>query len=113
VVVEFDNRVYKLVNPQITKKKGKILFNEGCLSFPDMELSVPRAQELWLRYTDEQSRQLEAKVEGVLAVIIQHEIDHINGVLFIDKVSFLKRVAIAKKLKKIKKLYKQSQAKKP
>ena len=111
VVAEADDRLYKFINPRITKKQGKISFAEGCLSFPGLELSISRAEEVWVSYLDEQGRDKQAKVGGVLAVILQHEIDHINAVLFIDKVSFFKRLKIRKKLKKIQKLYQQGQAK--
>jgi peptide deformylase len=76
------------------------------LSFPGLELSIPRAEEVWLSYMDERGQHFEVEAHGVLAVIFQHELDHINGVLFIDKVSFLKRLKIAGKLRKIKKLSK-------
>jgi len=107
IVMEADDKIYKLINPKITKKNGKTKFNEGCLSFPGLELYVPRAEEVWLSYTDEEGKDLEVKIDGVLAIILQHEIDHINGVMFIDRISFLKRLKIGKKLRKIKRLYKQ------
>ena len=108
VVINTPEKIYKMINPRITKKKGRINFDEGCLSFPELSLSIRRAKEVWVSFQDEQAREVDLKAEGVLAVILQHEIDHINGILFIDRVSFWQRLKISSKLREIKKLYKES-----
>ncbi|MBN2120000.1 MAG: peptide deformylase [Candidatus Omnitrophica bacterium] len=112
VVIENEDKVYKLINPKITKRKGKIIFTEGCLSFPGLEISVPRSEQVWVSFLDEQSRPVDIKAGGLLAVILQHEIDHINGVVFTERIAFWRRFAIRKKLKRIKQLYRDSQGKK-
>jgi len=106
VVIETKEKLYKLVNPKILKSKGKILFDEGCLSFPGLGLTVKRSRQVWVNYLDDSGRSIDLQAEGVLAVILQHEIDHINGVVFIDRVPFFTRLKIRPQLLKIKKMYK-------
>ena len=108
VVIETSPKLYKLINPRLTKRKGRIIFDEGCLSFPGLTLSVKRAEEVWVNYLDTQGKSIDLKAEGTLAVILQHEIDHSEGILFIDRVSFLKRLEIRRNLENIKRLYKKS-----
>jgi len=103
IVIEDEGRVFKLVNPKITKQKGKILFLEGCLSFPALELEVKRANKVWVTALNEKGEKLDIEAEGVLAVVLQHEIDHINGIVFIDRIPFWKRIKIRSQLKKIQK----------
>jgi peptide deformylase len=102
VVVEAEDRVFKLVNPKIVKKEGKINFKEGCLSFPGLELEITRSDKAWVFALNEKGEPLELETEGVLAVIFQHEIDHVNGILFIDRLPIWQRVKIYPQLKKIK-----------
>lgn len=106
VVIETKEKLYKLVNPKIIKLKGKILFNEGCLSFPGLGLTIKRSRQVWVNYLDDSGRSIDLQAEGVLSVILQHEIDHINGVVFIDRISFWTRLKIRPQLLKIKKMYK-------
>ncbi|MCF7870947.1 MAG: peptide deformylase [Candidatus Omnitrophica bacterium] len=103
VVIEAGGEIYKLINPKITKREGFITFREGCLSFPGIELEVKRSRKVFVEALDQKGQFVSLKPEGVLAVVFQHEIDHINGVTFIDRVSFWRRLKIASKLKKIKK----------
>jgi len=102
VVIETPEKLYKMINPRIIQKKGSLIFEEGCLSFPGLTLSVKRAREVWVNFTDEQGRNLDLKAESTLAVILQHEIDHIQGVLFIDRLPFWERFKINPVLKEIK-----------
>jgi len=98
VVVEINDQVFKLVNPQIIKQEGSVSFTEGCLSFPGLEIEIERANKIWISALDEKGRAIEIETEGLVSVIFQHEIDHIEGKVFIDRVSFLKRLQIAPKL---------------
>ena len=98
VVAEVKDNVFKLVNPQIVKREGSASFPEGCLSFPGLELEIKRANKTWISALDENGRKLEIEAEGLISVIFQHEIDHTEGKVFIDRVSFLKRLQIAPKL---------------
>lgn len=101
VVVEVEDRVFKLVNPCIVKRKGALKLLEGCLSFPGLELEINRAKKIWVSAQDENGKQIVLELEDVLAVIVQHEIDHINGKAFIDRISFWQRSKIRSKLRKI------------
>ena len=86
-VVEVDeNDRFDLINPQIIDRKGKSVFVEGCLSIPHVFGTVERAEEITVRYYDREGDEMEVTAYGYLARAIQHEIDHLNGVLFTDKV---------------------------
>jgi peptide deformylase len=105
VVIETQDKVYKMINPRISKQRGKFFFTEGCLSFPGLSLDISRAKQVWVNYQDPEGQKRNMKAERILAVILQHEIDHINGVVFIDRLSIWKRFFIWPKLKEIKKVY--------
>jgi len=80
-----------LVNPEIVESEGKTTWNEGCLSVPEFQADVERAERVRLRATDLDGNAVEIEAEGLEAVCFQHEIDHLDGVLFIDRISRLKR----------------------
>lgn len=105
-LIEIEDKIFKMVNPCITKKEGKIKFLEGCLSFPGLEVEIERAKKAWISYLNEYGEPIDLELEGVLAVIFQHEIDHLNGVLINSRVPFLKRIKIAPQLREIKKITK-------
>ena len=81
----------KLVNPTIAERDGEILFEEGCLSVPDFTAEVKRANRILLRAWTPDEKEIELEAEGLLAVVFQHELDHLDGKLFIDRLSRLKR----------------------
>ena len=89
-----------VVNPEILEPEGKITWNEGCLSVPDFTADVERAERVLLRGTDLDGNPIEERLEDLKAVCFQHEIDHLDGVLFIDRISRLKRSMYVKKRKK-------------
>ncbi|RLA79923.1 MAG: peptide deformylase [Deltaproteobacteria bacterium] len=89
-----------LVNPVIVEKEGTVIFEEGCLSLPEVREKVERAARVLVRGYDLDEREREIEAEGLLAIALQHEIDHLNGVLFIDYLSRLKRDMIERKLRK-------------
>ncbi|RLA86400.1 MAG: peptide deformylase [Deltaproteobacteria bacterium] len=89
-----------LVNPVIVEKEGMVIFEEGCLSLPEVREKVERAARVLVRGYDLDEREREIEAEGLLAIALQHEIDHLNGVLFIDYLSRLKRDMIERKLRK-------------
>ncbi|MBR5599021.1 MAG: peptide deformylase [Alphaproteobacteria bacterium] len=92
-----------MVNPVIVEKsEDMILFNEGCLSVPGQSAEVERHQWVKVRYLDYFGKEQELLAEDYLAVIIQHETDHLDGILYIDRISRLKRNMIIKKLDKSK-----------
>lgn len=89
-----------LVNPEILEKEGVEVMQEGCLSVPDVYENVQRAERVKVRYIDRDGNTVEREADGLLAVCIQHEIDHLDGKLFVDYLSDLKRTRIRKKLEK-------------
>jgi peptide deformylase len=90
------------INPQILEEKGEEwFFNEGCLSFPDLRADVARKSIIRINYFDENFVQHEDVFGGIVARIIQHEYDHIEGVLFVDRISALKRRLLRSKLNNI------------
>ena len=93
-----------LVNPKITfKSKKTSIFEEGCLSLPGHFAEIERPAECYVDYINYDGKKKNLKAEGILATCIQHEIDHLNGILFIDYLSKLKKDMILKKLIKHKK----------
>ena len=85
-------------NPEIVRSEGTIKEFEGCLSVREFYEPVKRAKRVWIRATTLEGKEVEMKGEGLLARIFQHEIDHLNGFLFIDRIGFLKGRRIKKKL---------------
>ncbi len=94
------NQPLVLINPEIMEKDGNQTFDEGCLSVPGIYESVERAQHIRLQTCDNQGQAFEMEAEDLLAVCIQHEMDHLKGKLFVDYLSNLKRQRIRKKLLK-------------
>jgi len=89
-----------LVNPEIIERDGEEISEEGCLSVPGIYEKVVRADHIKIKAQNAQGETLELEAEGILAVCIQHELDHLNGKLFIDHLSTLKRQRIRKKIDK-------------
>ncbi len=85
-------------NPRIVRSEGVIKEFEGCLSVPEFYEPVKRAKKVWMRATTLDGKEVEVRGEGLLSRIFQHEIDHLNGVLFIDRLGFLKSRRIKKRL---------------
>ena len=93
-----------LINPKIiNKSKETSIYEEGCLSLPGQFAEIERPAKCHLKYLDYEGKEKELKADGLLATCIQHEIDHLNGVLFVDYLSKLKKDMIIKKLVKHKK----------
>ena len=92
------------INPEIiTKSKDSLAYEEGCLSLPGQFAEITRSSNCSIKYLDYYGQPQELKTEGLLATCIQHEIDHLEGILFIDYLSKLKKTMIVKKLSKEKK----------
>ena len=89
-----------LINPEILEKEGEETMDEGCLSVPEIYETVTRAEKIRVRALDREGKSFEMDADGLLAVCIQHEIDHLDGKLFVDYLSNLKRQRIRKKLEK-------------
>jgi peptide deformylase len=89
-----------LINPVMVEASGEIRFEEGCLSVPGVTEEVKRASNVVVKGLDREGEEVEIKADGLLAVALQHEIDHIDGMLFIDRLSRLKRDIVKRKLRK-------------
>ncbi|HED39487.1 MAG TPA: peptide deformylase [Chromatiales bacterium] len=89
-----------LVNPEIISREGVEIMEEGCLSVPGFHENVERASRIKVRALDREGQPFELEAEGLLAVCIQHEIDHLDGKLFVDYLSEIKRKRIQKKMEK-------------
>jgi peptide deformylase len=93
-----DLRVF--INPELLELNGVQVFNEGCLSFPGVSEDIKRAEQVKVRALDLSGAPFELEADGLLAVAIQHETDHLNGVLMIDKLNAIKRRLMSRKLQK-------------
>ena len=105
IVLDLDHEnpganVIKLVNPVIREAGGEVVFEEGCLSVVDFTAEVKRAERVAVSGYDENGDDVDIEADGLLAVALQHEIDHIDGKLFIDRISRLKRDLYVRKLRK-------------
>jgi len=90
-----------LINPEVTESEGSQDGQEGCLSFPEIYATVRRAAEVTVAYTTLDNEQTTIRARGLLARAVQHELDHLNGVLLVDRMSAVKKVAIAGRLKRL------------
>ncbi len=98
---ETDRSLQVLLNPEIIESEGEIISeNEGCLSVPDFRSDVKRSSIVLVEGIDREGNPIKIEVEGYLAIVLQHEIDHINGTLFIDRISSLKRQLYKRRIKK-------------
>lgn len=99
-----DGVVRKVINPVITPLTEKLMdYEEGCLSIPGIYKKVQRPEKIKIEYLNEKGESVTEEVEGSLAIIMQHEYDHLNAVLFVDKVSPMAKRMISKKLQLLKK----------
>jgi peptide deformylase len=96
-----DRSLHVLINPKIVTREGEIVSeNEGCLSVPDFRADVKRAANITVVGHDREGKPVRLDAEGLLAIVFQHEIDHLNGTLFIEHISSLKRQMYQRRIKK-------------
>ncbi len=101
--LDHENRgvhVIKLANPEVREAEGEVVYEEGCLSVVDFTAEVRRAERVLVGGYDADGGEVEIEADGLLAVALQHEIDHLDGKLFIDRISRLKRDIYVRRLKK-------------
>jgi peptide deformylase len=91
---------FAMINPEITCEEGEVDHEEGCLSVPDCLEKVKRRAKVHVRGVSPEGKEMEVSGEGILAIALQHEIDHLNGVLILDRISPLKRDVYRRKAKK-------------
>ena len=97
---EEKNQLLALINPVITKKDGETIYEEGCLSVPGIYEEVTRAETITVEFLDIQGNKQTLDADGLLAICVQHELDHLNGKLFVEYLSPLKQNRIKTKMKK-------------
>ncbi len=100
-VIDYNGEKYVLINPLILEKKGSKIVEEGCLSFPGIYEKVESPEYIRVKWQNETGVSQEREIDGFLACVFSHEIDHLNGRLLIDRVSPLKRQFMKKKLAKL------------
>ena len=100
-VSETKDQPIALINPEIVRSAGEITWEEGCLSLPGVYAKVTRPSDIIVRGMDRDGKQIEFEANDLLAVCIQHEIDHLNGTMFIDHLSGLKRTRALQKYRKL------------
>lgn len=106
IVVDIDHehqgeRLVRLVNPVIAERDGTIVWEEGCLSVPDFTAEVSRAGRILVKGWTLDEEEIAIEAEGLLAVALQHEIDHLDGKLFLDRISRLKRDLYRRRIRKL------------
>lgn len=99
---EKENEFMVLINPSIIESEGSETENEGCLSIPGFLLPIERKNKLLFKALDINGKEVQKEIDGYIARVIQHEIDHLNGILIIDKVSILKRQLVRREINKLK-----------
>ena len=101
-VIEYNGEKFVLINPVIVEKEGSKTVEEGCLSFPGIYEKVDSPEKIKVRWQNEKGGYEEKEIDGFLACVFSHEIDHLNGKLFIDFLGPLKRQMITRKMEKLK-----------
>lgn len=91
-----------MINPVLLARTGTQSEKEGCLSIPEIFVPVRRAYEVTASFLDLRGRQRQVKAKGLMARVIQHELDHLDGILFVDRVSAIKKISLTAKLRKLK-----------
>lgn len=99
---EENNEPLCFINAEILSKEGEVVHEEGCLSVPDYYEKVTRAEKIRVKALDKEGTEFEMDADGLLAICIQHELDHLDGKLFVDYLSSLKQQRVRKKLEKLK-----------
>ena len=108
--IQSDDNLIEMVNPIITEKKGTTSYQEGCLSVPTFYEDIDRFEEVRVNYQDRHGNTKSLEANGLLSIAIQHEMDHLDGVLFIDKLSYSRRKKFEKEYKKYQKELKNSKS---
>ena len=90
-----------MINPQFLEMEGSKVMEEGCLSIPDVRAEVDRPEQVRVRYRDANFDEVELVADGMLARVIQHETDHLDGIMFVDRIGKTRRVLLKSELKKI------------
>ena len=98
--IQYKEDLLEIINPVIISKNGEEIYKEGCLSVPEFYEEVKRAKEIEIEYFDRYGNKQNLKADSLLAIAIQHEIDHLDGYLFVERLPLLKRKKFEKEWKK-------------
>lgn len=101
-VADVDDGPMVIINPEIVKRSGSCLLEEGCLCLPEVTIIVKRAEEITVNYTDENNQSMTLTCNGLLARVIQHETDHLDGVLIIDYATDEEKAQFGEQLERLK-----------
>ncbi len=105
---QLPENLLEIINPVIVKQEGETVYQEGCLSVPKFYEDIKRSESITINYQDRDGNTKTLDADGLLAIAIQHEIDHLEGILFIDKLSYARRKKFEKEYKKLQKERKKS-----
>jgi len=105
---QFDDNLIEMINPVITHKSGETIYQEGCLSVPSFYEDINRFETVTVNYQDRDGNTKLLEADGLLSIAIQHEVDHLDGILFIDKLSYSRRKKFEKEYKRAQKEKKNS-----
>ncbi|MCG3117996.1 MAG: Peptide deformylase [bacterium] len=103
IIADVGEGLITLANPEILQKAGEDWLEEGCLSLPDIQVNIARSPSLLVRGINPAGKEVQHELSGLMARVIQHEIDHLNGVLIIDYASATEKILWRKKLKALRK----------
>ena len=105
IVADIGEGLLELFNPSIVSIEGSTAFNEGCLSLPEIMLEIQRAEKIVVEGINRDGKKITFEAKDLMARVLQHEIDHLNGTLILDRVSKIQRHLISGKLKKLRREY--------
>lgn len=103
-----DENLLEIINPVLIEAQGETLYQEGCLSVPQFYEDIKRYEKITISYQDREGNTKRLEADGLLAIAIQHEMDHLEGILFIDKLSYARRKKFEKEYKRLQKERKKS-----
>ena len=103
-----DENLLEIINPVLIEAEGETLYQEGCLSVPQFYEDIKRHEKVTINYQDREGNTKRLEADGLLAIAIQHEMDHLEGILFIDKLSYARRKKFEKEYKRLQKERKKS-----
>ncbi len=106
IIADAGDGLLAIINPEIVQKEGREHKEEGCLSLPEVHVDVQRSAEILVRGLDVQGNEREMELKGLIARVVQHEVDHLNGRLIIDYAKTIERLKMANTLAKLEKMYK-------
>jgi peptide deformylase len=99
--IQHDENLLEIINPIVTHKEGSTSYQEGCLSVPTFYEDIKRYEQISINYQDRDGNTKTLEADGLLSIALQHEIDHLEGILFIDKLSYSRRKKFEKEYKKM------------